>query len=482
MLSSVRERLATALVALLPLHAFAVTVATRIVAGPGRAPLGALALWKEAMLALVLTLAIIEICAARKKTAFRSDLLDGLIAALILLSVIVTVAVGGGMRMLLLGIRYDLVPLAALLVFRRVRWSDRFWRETSLALVAAGCALAAYGLLTLVLPDAFFAALGYSPLHSLYVPDGPIAAFQYIGGAGVRRIQSTMSGPNQFGLWLLLPWAIAVSGKRLAISTDGSFSTRYPLPAIRFLHSCERLRYCIIFLIGIAIIGTLSRAAWIAAAVIALVALWRVPGKGRRLAAGSLLVGAGLVLGLALVRPGIVLRAASSADHVRRPIEAVQRILARPLGSGLASAGPASNRVSDACVDLPAGADASWARPHAELCVFVGGAKVQPLDRACSCPFLPENWYLQIGVETGVLGFALFIVLILIMLHRLKYRTRDAGQGAGHEAEWIFLAFLGVSVGALVLHAWEDAAVAYALWMLAAGVLPVSAAVRHSRT
>jgi len=137
-----------------------------------------------------------------------------------------------------------------------------------------------------------------------------------------------------------------------------------------------------------------------------------------------------------------------------------------PLGLGLGAAGPASNRVSDACVYLPEDGDASWAVAHPELCVFLGEQQVQP-EVPCTCPMLPENWYLQIGVELGIIGLALFIVFTLLVILRLRRNTTPLGVG-------VFASFVGVSVAALFLHAWESSAVAYTLWVLAAAVLSVS--------
>ena len=126
---------------------------------------------------------------------------------------------------------------------------------------------------------------------------------------------------------------------------------------------------------------------------------------------------------------------------------------------------------------LPAGADASWAADRPDLCVFVGNAQVQPplpsgelrlagqpADYECQCPFLPENWYLQIGVEMGVLGFVLFVTLIVLILRRLFKTSGELDQS-------IAFGFLGMSIAALVLHAWEDSAVAVTLWILLAALL-----------
>jgi hypothetical protein len=110
----------------------------------------------------------------------------------------------------LLGFKYDLLPLLAFFFLRRVDWSDRFRESAKKILLVMGAIVAVYGLITLLVPMSFFTWLGYSDLHSLYVPHGSLAAFQQIGGTAIRRIQSTMSGPNQLGLWLLIPVSIVM--------------------------------------------------------------------------------------------------------------------------------------------------------------------------------------------------------------------------------------------------------------------------------
>ena len=71
-----RELLTIVLLGLLPLHAFFVTVGTNVLAGPGHAPLTVLALWKEAVLGVILLIALIEWL---KKPRFSLDILDWII-------------------------------------------------------------------------------------------------------------------------------------------------------------------------------------------------------------------------------------------------------------------------------------------------------------------------------------------------------------------------------------------------------------------
>jgi hypothetical protein len=64
------------------------------------------------------------------------------------------------------------------------------------------------------------------------------------------------------------------------------------------------------------------------------------------------------------------------------------------------------------------------------------------------------------GVEMGVLGFVLFVMLTILILRKLP------------KGSPVFLAFLGVSIAALFLHAWEDATVAYTVWILLGLFIP----------
>ncbi|MBU2213476.1 hypothetical protein KJ996_02460, partial [Patescibacteria group bacterium] len=86
----------------------------------------------------------------------------------------------------------------------------------------------------------------------------------------------------------------------------------------------------------------------------------------------------------------------------------------------------------------------------------------QPVGRVCKCPLLPENWYLQIGVELGLIGFAMFVTVIMFVLRALRIRDDN---------KEIFLIFLGISIAALFLHAWEDSAVAYTVWVMIAAAV-----------
>ena len=469
MLQRLREFLTLALIALLPFHAFLVTVKTRFLLGPGHAPMPQLALWKEGLLAIILLVAVIEIAISGKRLAIstlrRIDVIDGLIVGLLLLGITVSFFIFQFSILnsqFIYGVRYDFIPLITFVILRRVPWSDLFLKRVMNLLVAAGAIVALYGIVSFFLPATFFTWLGYSDLHSLYLPDGPLAPFQQIGGTSLRRIQSVMSGPNQLGLWLLVPLSVILSSTKDALSKSWFVGHTMTLLA--------------------ALLLSFSRAAWMGAAVIVVLAAWPCI-RALSKKTSSVLVSSVLLIltAVALFFPSVLLRAASSRGHIENPLRAIQTMVDHPLGLGLGTAGPASNRTSDACVMLEEGSDASWAADRADLCVFVGQTQVQPVDRTCSCPLLPENWYLQIGVEMGWIGICVYLALVIVVLKRLWELRVENGKLKMNEEAYSkfsilntpFSMFLAVSIAALFLHAWEDAAVAYTMWILIAATLPV---------
>lgn len=473
-----RETLTLVLLALLPLHALLVTLGTKLILGPGFAPFSMLAAWKEGMLGLILVLALCEfLCAAFGRAqrprmgAADFDVLDLCILGLIILGIITTlyhwpVSIGRTV----LAIKYDFIPLIAFLVLRRVPWSDHFFEWAKKIIIAIGALVSAYGLLTLVLPDSFFRALGYSDAHSLYIVNKPLAAFQQIAESGVRRIQSTMSGPNQLGLWLLIPLGMYIVN---IFHSDG-----YVTVAGKKIMSIGLL-----FILA-ALFFSYSRSAWIGAFFLTVTAIGlSLPRETFRkilMYGGIALIAIGIVG--TVMFPKVFFRLSSSRGHIEHPIQAWHRMWASPLGEGLGAVGPASSRGSDTCVILRPQDDPSWAKSTPSLCVFLGeGHQVQPPPDAytCKCPWHSENWYLQLGVEMGVIGFVLFVLMTIFIVKKIwiseQITVNREQLFTIHSSLFTstLLAFIGISIGALFLHAWEDSAVAYSLWVLLATTLPV---------
>ena len=365
-----RQRLVFILLIFLPFHALIVTVVTKGILDISTHPLLAISLWKEGLIDIILTCILTELVFKKEQRSvlFHYDIIDALILFTTLLGIVTSMVCNVPLKQALLGFRYDFIPLLCFMIFRKARWQKEFIDTIETILLVVGLILIVYGLITLMLPMSFFRMLGYSDLHSLYDPNGALSPFQAIEGSSWHRLQSAMSGPNQLGTYLLISWSIA-----LLKSRDGQMSWGF---------------FGAITMIGLGILLTFSRAAWIAAIIIAFVTFCR---SRKHVYAFFGIALSGIIL-ITLLFPQSILRSASTSDHLRKPVEALQSIVKHPWGQGLGSAGPASNAVSDTCVMLPSGADPSWAMAHPQLCVFVDAMQVQPRDRACSCPTLTENW------------------------------------------------------------------------------------------
>lgn len=465
MMQRLRESLALLLLAALPFHAFAVTALTHVWSGPNMPPLAAFAVWKEVVLGVIILIALAEVF--RPKTpeaAARTwpwDALDVCIVLGMVLAALVSFGNFSGMdadvwgKQSLLGFKYDWVPLIAFFVLRRVPWSSTFLKSALRMLMIVGVIIAALGIMTLWIPLPFFVSLGYSDLHSLYRPGAPLAAFQFLEGTDIRRIQSVMSGPNQLGLWLLLPLSIVLHHMFLLVGSAKWRKVLMLLPVFATLVSALFLTY--------------SRSAWIAfvfmCGIYAFIFL--KPFLHTALRRSIAIVFCILVLvtvSIAGIRyaPHILVRSESLRGHIEKPLEALEIMMAHPYGLGLGTAGPASNRLNDTCLFFDAEVDTSWASGRDDLCIFVGDEQVLPTGRVCDCPLLTENWYLQWGIEMGIAGLLVSLLIPLFLL--LSARRFDASD----PRIAVVLSFLGISVAGLFLHAFEDSAVAYGIWLLLA--------------
>lgn len=465
MMQRLRESLALLLLAALPFHAFAVTALTHVWSGPNLAPLAAFAVWKEVFLGIIILIALAEVFRAKTPEAVSRtwswDALDVCIVLGMVFAALVSLGNVSGMdadvwvKQSLLGFKYDWVPLIAFFVLRRVPWSSTFLKSAFRMLMIVGVIIAVLGITTLWIPLPFFTTIGYSDLHSLYRPGAPLAAFQFLEGTDIRRIQSVMSGPNQLGIWLLLPLAIVVHGMFLAVGSARWRKAALLLPVFAILIAALFLTY--------------SRSAWIAFVFICgiYVFIFLKPFVRTTLRRWIAIVFCVLVLAAVSIvgisyAPHILVRSESLRGHIEKPLEALGIMRAHPFGLGLGTAGPASNRLSDTCLFFDAGADTSWARGRDDLCIFVGDEQALPTGRVCDCPLLTENWYLQWGIEMGIAGFLLSLLIPLFLL--LSARRFDASD----PRIAVVLSFLGISVAGLFLHAFEDSAVAYGIWLLLA--------------
>jgi hypothetical protein len=311
---------------------------------------------------------------------------------------------------------YGLVINSRFLVFFGLAWlaarNDEFllhfWRQ--IVLIPAAIVVL-FGLLQrFVLPHDVLRHFGYS--------QATIAPFETIDHkVQYLRIQSTLRGANLLGAYLVLVLSVVISGLR-----------HY----YRWLGLVAGIT--VLFLSG-------SRAAWIGAVLALSVLVWlRLPNRRTRqwVVVGAGLFTAVLVVGVFALRNQDFVQntvfhtdenssssVSSNAAHLSATCGALKQVIEEPLGRGVGTAGPAS----------------------------VYNTK-EPSRIA-------ENYFLQLGQETGWLGLGLFVAICVLMARALWLRRLSP------LAQVLLAGFIGINLVALLMHLWTDETASFLWWGLA---------------
>ena len=428
-----------ALVALVPFHAFlSVWAASHV------GHYTAVRLWKEYLLLVLLLMVVgglpkLVLRSWRKLRAARSGSdghlwwrrADEASAALVLAVVayLIVLLVSAGWALLLgqeshRAVAYGLLLDCRFLIFFGViwlavrgagpdSWAARHWRQ--LLLWPASLVVVVAILQFTVLPADFLTHFGYGP--------DTISAVETIDQkASYQRVQSTLRGANPLGAYLVVVVAaLAV----LALRTRR-----------------RRLWYgAALAVTSLALAMTYSRSAWLGAAAALGWLVWTSL-RSARARRWLLVAGAAAVVVLAgttyLLRDNDLVQntlfhtdehsqsaISSNFGHVSAARQGAEDILNEPFGEGVGSAGPAS--------------------------VYSG----QP-------PRIAENYFIQIGQETGVIGLTLFIG-VNVAVGRLLWLRRDRTLASA-----LLAALVGLSIVNLLSHAWTDDTLSYLWWGLAA--------------
>ncbi len=290
------------------------------------------------------------------------------------------------------------------------------------------CAL---GIVQYFLPPDFLTHFGYS------IERGTKPFFYIDNKPELARIMSTLRDPNSLGAYLAIPITLISTLLLRGRTLRGSPI----LSTLLVLH-------------GAALFLTFSRSAWLGVtmSLTVLVATTRANALKVFIRKYRFALAVGCVLAVSLV---VVLRdqyvvqniifhsdenTQSVSDSNQRHQTYLSRGLSgigqRPFGYGPGTAGPVS--------------------VHA--------------DRQ---NFFPENYYVQLGYEVGILGLALFVALQVLIY-------REVARRHSVLASCLLASFWGYVVMNMLLHTWSNEAVAGGWWLLAGWVLAAPPGKRSS--
>lgn len=415
------------LLALVPFHAF-----LTVWAGSSFGGYTAWRLWPEILLVVLLAGSVLVVLPDRQLlSALFRDRLRWLMAAY---CVVLTVwglagfalhhtnkaAFGEG---LVEDVRLPLFFIVAQIFAARSDCIRRHWRKI---VVIPAAVVVVFGLLQVfVLPVDFLRHFGYGP-HTIAPYETVDQKLAYV------RAQSSLRGPNPLGAYLV----IAVTAL-FGVGFRKRATWAKTLLAIDAMATLIVLGY------------TYSRSAYIGAVVaLATFAWWSI--NSARLKRLVLLAAAVVVLlgtgAFALLRHNdrfentffhtdqhSVSQESSNQARGSALENGVRDVVHEPLGRGVGTAGPASAH------------------------------NLQPAR-------ISENYFLQIGQETGWLGLALFLAINAVLAVRLWHDRAEPLHRA------LLASLLGITIINLLSHAWTDDTLAIVWWTLAG----VALAPQHS--
>ncbi|HUC20915.1 MAG TPA: O-antigen ligase family protein [Candidatus Polarisedimenticolaceae bacterium] len=410
------------LIALMPFHAFFSIGLGHIV--------GAQAVWQswKELLLLVLTAVTLALLYRepsrwqRLRTPFNYCFL-----AFILVALMVTAFHFSSPTTALFGLKTDIEFVMAFFIAQLVADTRLVRRAINTVIISSG-AVIAFGLMQIfILPKDWLAQFGYNA--STVQPFLPLDP-----ALDTVRIIATLGGPNQLGSFLILPLCLILW---------------------RLLQQ-PRWWHALYLACGLVVMWhTYARGAQIAlAAAFGVILLLRLKRRFRLPALLGIVALAALLLQLLINNIGAYPKlqyyifhqtaqdtgvAASTEQHGTAIKEGLKVVAQTPEGLGLGSAGPAS---------------------------FRGNA-----------PVIPESYYLQLAIETGVLGFLLFCGGQALLGWRL-WQLSDPKSSKDKKDTWVrpaagaaVAALTGIAILNLVLHGWTDSSTALIFWSFTGAVV-----------
>lgn len=397
------------------------------VRGQGLSPRTELVLvgWKEVLLAVAALLILVR-TVRHRQLPFRPTPLDWGMVGFLLYGVMVGGAISGSAKAVIFGIRYDF----AVFFFYWIGRSLALDRERLLAVLrsvtVAALPMLVFGLLQVfVLPKEFLERFGYSWV--MRVSGNPLPPYHLIGEKTMRAM-STFPGPNSLAMYaVFLCLALLWFGR-----------SWFPRTVWLGLSAVA----------GLTLLTTFSRGHLFSFAAALLLSgilrtVWVASSPARRLAVSCAFVLSTLLLILYVsVRPptltgngfvtSYLFHNSSSEVHRDVRLEAWERIVSHPFGTGLGTSGLATTNT--------------------------GGAV-----------FNPESWYVQITQELGWpgLGLALSVIgLTYWVLIRMLAQFPDPRDR--NVAYFLLVSFTAIVLSAQFLPSWFE--VASITWWVLFGI------------
>lgn len=401
----------------LPFHEFITTWL-----GSNLGHLNLFRIWKEILL-MIISPILIYLAINNKK--LKNWLLKDKLTQLIVLFAVISIILGAYGYLhknvnlsaleagLIIDLRFFLIFLFTLVLTQYTDFFKKYWKQV---LVYPAIIVILFGIAQLFLPQEFLSHFGYGK--------GTIPALESVNGnVSIQRIQSFLRGANPLGAYLLLITPVFLF-----------FSARH-----------RPLRIIAAALSIVALFFTYSRSAYLGMIItVGVIFYFLVFEKIKYVHEHKKLFyyAVGAITVLAIITAFIFRNNTTFQDIVFHT-------------SKNSSIKLSSNQVRVS--DLKSNAKDFITHPFGQGIGTAGPASVHNNHPAK----IAENFYIQIGQETGVLGLIVFLAINVIVGYRL-YLIRD-----NQLALLLYASLLGISFINMVSHEWGDDTLSLIWWALA---------------
>ena len=361
---------------------------------------------------LFLTLAFYHI---RDKKLPKFDILDYSIFAYFAYWIGITLINGHWLNYIVYWWRYDFLFFWVFLIFKHSKDYLQYNVKQLIKIffLSGLVSLFLWLMVKFILDEEYLTVFGYSHYISNWTYNGSIPNYHGLENSGIRRFQGLLEWPNAMGYFLIV------------LSASFLYLQRKKNQYYVYLFS-----FAFLYLVLL----TYSRSAllWIISAwgLLFLLNIKYIYSHYKKyfLAASVALICFTGVLGFVFQEKiyNAIIRPSSTAGHIERMAIWVDRFLEKPLGSWLATSGPAYRNVYPE----------KTSREHEEY-------------------YIPESWFVQQLTEWWIIYFTLFCFIFLLMLIRIYPKSKV-----------MFAALIAVLVMNVFLHIFESTHMSYAFFLL----------------
>ncbi|MDD3793189.1 MAG: O-antigen ligase family protein [Candidatus Gracilibacteria bacterium] len=338
-------------------------------------------LFKEGLLVAIFFSLIYEFIKAKRLP--KLDILDYLVLSYMIYGVGITLYNGLGLNSIIYGGRYDFMFLITMIIYKHgVEFLKTDFKKLVTLFVYSGAMALLFGILIKFrLKEEFLVEFGYVDYVSNWVFSGGVPVYHGLENSGIRRFQGILDGPNAMAYFLII-----FSGMFLYIQKKKN--EFYVYFSIIFLFWLILLTYSRSALLGIFSAGGL----------ILLINLKYIYKHHKKIFiyVSSIMVFLLSILGIIFQHQltNIIFRPSSTTGHFHRMEIGYERFLEKPLGAGLAEAGPAYRNI--------------YPEKQTKTDEFY---------------YIPESWYIQVLIEGGIIFFILFLSILINILLRLYKKS-----------------------------------------------------------